>query len=171
MFPMIVVVDEACNGFFSPDGINLIPLQCQLGFDPISGLGPVPCYFLPQPVVAGDVVVVDPDTTNFQDLLRFPDDGTGISRVVYFLSDQDDSQDQDPADVGIPDFFQNNMAIVMEIGDPENGLQYFVHVANPGTYIGISDRRQGIGAPSSGKRPGVLARSEDEILDLLERLP
>jgi hypothetical protein len=170
MFPMIVVVDENCNGFFTPDGINLIPLPCQPGIDPISGLGPVPCYVLPQPVVAGDVLAVDPETLTVQDLLRFPDDGTGLSKVVYFLSDMDDPLDQDLADVGIPDFFQSNTAMVMELAK-EGGFQYFVQVSDPGTYIGISDRGRQPATSSSGRRPADLSRSEEEILDLLERLP
>jgi hypothetical protein len=161
---MIVIVDEDCRGMFTPDGLSFFPLDCQLGFDPISGLGPIPCYFLPQPVVAGDVVVLDRDTFAVKDLLRFPDDGTGTSVVVYFLSDNDDPLDQDPADVGIPDSFQDNAAVVVEIG-PREDFQYFVHVCDPGTYIGISDR------PGGGQRPTVRSRSREEIFDLLERRP
>jgi hypothetical protein len=141
-FPMILIVDENANGFWSPDGgATLVPLDGQPGFDPISGLGPIPCYVLPQSVAVGDLLVLDQEDLTVKDMLRFPDDGTGTASVMYFLSDNEDNS-ADLADVGIPDP-QDIVATQLELNF--QGIDLFLYDVvqqQDGTrarYIGISD--------------------------------
>lgn len=136
-FRQIVILNEYCEGMFSRDGMNYVRLDCVIEIDPLSGL-PVPCFHLPVPVVAGDVLVVDDDGT-VGDLLRFPDfTGQGVADRVYFFSERDDQEpNPPPSDVGIPSFFQDNQAVVGEVGD--EGLNTFTYSTPRAVYFGVSD--------------------------------
>jgi hypothetical protein len=136
-FPMIVVVDEFCSGSWSDNGGDFFfPLDCRIEQDPLSGIF-VPCFILPQPVAAGDVIAIEPGTNRPSDLLRFPDIfGNGTADRVYFFSDQD--SDFAPSDVGLPDQLQPNLVVVFEMGVPEV-FDFFIESTPLALYLAISD--------------------------------
>jgi hypothetical protein len=137
-FPMIVIVDEFCSGSWSDNGGDtFFPLDCFIEQDPLSGIL-VPCFVLPQPVFAGDVVALEPGTQTPSDLLRFPDIfGDGTTDRMYFFSDTEDS-DIAPSDVGLPDHFQPNLVVVFEMGVPEF-FDFFIQSTPLALYLAISD--------------------------------
>jgi hypothetical protein len=137
-FPMVVVFNENCIGFWTMDS-EFIPLQCSIQPDPISGI-PVPTFILPQPVVAGDVIVLEPDGTP-ADLIRFPAvPGTAFATTMLYFSEFDPNEpNSPPSDVGLPEFDPNNATMIDEVGFFEL-FDRFEYSPDQGTlYLGISD--------------------------------
>lgn len=67
----------------------------------------VPTVALPMPVVAGDVVLLDPPgqpgaAPDISDILRFPDIGQGIATAMQLFSDNADGIDNAGDVVGLP---------------------------------------------------------------------
>jgi hypothetical protein len=137
-FPMIVVVDEYCSGSFSTDGGDTFsPLDCFLQFDDcINDF--VPCFVLPQPVFAGDVIGFE-TTGQFSDMLRFLDQGDGTAVLLCFYSDRD-TNDSAPSDVGLPprECYQPVIVFVPEQGIPEV-FDYVLWSTPSAVYLAISD--------------------------------
>jgi hypothetical protein len=130
-----VVLDEFCDGWLAVGGQNYQRLQCDFIQDPISGIV-VPTFFLPFPVAAGDVIVLEP-AGNLSEVLRFPDiDGSGYTPLMMLFSDYDDGVDA-PADVGLPDFFQHNLGRTVEAGDET--FNFFFWMTPRALYFVLSD--------------------------------
>ena len=94
--------DESGNGiqyfFFQPR-----PLPFEVMPDPTGGIttSPVLIYLLGQPVVSGDVALMEPDGSTVADLLRFFTPAGGTTSDVIFYS-RADGLTPTLADVGIP---------------------------------------------------------------------
>jgi hypothetical protein len=102
-----------------------------------------PVYTLPQPVVPGDVLVLEtPGSTRLTDLVRFTVDPAGIPNQMFYFSDIDEGSSPDLSDAGFPTSFQMSMVSVVETGTPEV-YDYFFHSVGPAYYVGISDTMQG----------------------------
>jgi hypothetical protein len=139
-FPMIVVVDEYCSGSVSMDGGDtFFPLHCFLQFDDcVHDL--VPCFILPQPVFAGDVIGTEV-TGAFSEMLRFLDQGDGTAVLLCFYSDKEpDNPDPAPSDVGLPprECYQPVVVFVPEQGVPEV-FDYVLWGTPSAVYLAISD--------------------------------
>jgi hypothetical protein len=143
-FPMGVSFDENCNGvWYNPATGVFNPLPCTLGVDPLSGIV-APVYTLPQPVVPGDVLVLEtPGATQLSDFVRFTFDAAGIPNQMFYFSDIDEGSSPDMSDVGFPTNMQMNAVRVFENGTPEV-YDYFFHPAGPAYYVGTSERRRAI---------------------------
>jgi hypothetical protein len=152
---MLVIVNEWCQGLWTPDGMQFNQLDCQIIPDPITGIS-VPTFFLPQPVFAGDVLALEPTTGQVSDVLRFPGQPGQLTELMSFWSDVDDQEpNPPPSDIGLPPFFLPNAVRVFEMGTPEI-FDFFIQVAGQAMYIAISD------TPTEGGGPptGALADSE-----------
>ena len=130
----IFTFDELGHGT-TPAGASL---PSGIAPDPFSGI-PTLFYTLPFAVVPGDVLISEPGTTNGvpSDLLRFiANQNTGM---VFVFSEQD-GDDADPADVGIPQQFQTNFASISEIGAEGNNFADWVPPTGgaPGAAIGTA---------------------------------
>ena len=137
-FPMIVVVDEYCSGSVSMDGGDtFFPLQCFLQFDDCVN-DFVPCFVLPQPVFAGDVIGTEV-TGELSDMLRFLDQGGGTAYLLCFYSDKE-TGDSAPSDVGLPprQCYQPVVVFVPEQGIPEV-FDYVLWGTPSAVYLAISD--------------------------------
>lgn len=133
--PVIVLIDEYCDGWLFHGGQDFEPIPCDFFPDPISGLV-VPTFFLPFPVAVGDVVVFEPQG-NLSEVLRFPEiDGSGYTPLMMLFSDVEDGAEA-PADVGIPDFFQERLGRTVETGD--ESFNYFLWPTRRALYFVISD--------------------------------
>jgi hypothetical protein len=115
----IITFDENGKGAFD-DGRTLDYGIGDAGVDPV----PLPTlfYYLPFPVVQGDVAVLEPGTNLVSDVLRFTTDPAINASRVYIYSDMESTDiTKDLADVGIPQLGGTNVAIVFERG-LEGGL-------------------------------------------------
>lgn len=110
---LIVNFDENGNlsatGGFTTTGVNGTD-----PFDPGNGLNPL-IYVVGtgHNLVDGDVLLTEPGSTNFSDLLRFYFNPNSNSELVIVYSDTDDSVGQ-KADVGLPSLFQSNLLTLDE---------------------------------------------------------
>jgi hypothetical protein len=88
---MAVIFSESCVGYFTMD--SRFPRRtvqfCPTNLVKWSNL------FLPQPVVAGDVLMVHADGTP-TDLIRFPDDGGDMTTRMLYYSDPEPSEPNAP---------------------------------------------------------------------------
>jgi hypothetical protein len=138
-FPMILMFNENCMGFWTMDS-QFVPLDCTIEPDPLSGL-PVPTFFLPQPVVPGDVVIVDPDGTP-ADVIRFPADPvTGLANTMLYFSDIDPTDpNPPPSDMsGLPPNIDPNAIVINEMGAFEVFDSFSYSPDGITFYLGISD--------------------------------
>jgi hypothetical protein len=160
-FPLITV-DENCNGtilFVGGGGSPNGPLQCALQQDPgPGGLASVVTYNLAGPpnLTAGDVLMVDPTTGAFLDVVRFnPADANGYPASLLFYSDNVPTADALGDTSSPPLAFYTNQISIIEGGDEiNNGALYTPLPGQPGfvngfnvTYNLISD---GAGVPEPG---------------------
>jgi len=139
-----------------------------LVLDPTGGVGGNPkqvlTFALPEPVVAGTVIISEPGGgTTPSDVLRFTDATGRLTGVtdpattrMIFYSDLPGPGDPTPpplADTGFPDNLTvGNIAFATEIG-PEGNNSFLWQPGAPypanNEYIGISDGRIGIPEPAS----------------------
>jgi PEP-CTERM motif len=110
--------------------------------DPTVMGGPaVLTYVLPFDITSGDLVLLEPDTNQPSDLLRFIESNpnAGGANTVLFYSDNEDGVDA-PADVGLPPNIGvpfGSALTFFEVG-PEgmNGFTYIPGPGDPGAGIG-----------------------------------
>jgi hypothetical protein len=162
--PMKVSFDENGNGtiVLSTDpNQKPMTLKGTLMLDPSIPVGGTPTmvlvYQLPEPVVAGDVIINEPNTSGaWSDVLRFTD-ATGILRgitrdtfmIFYSEKPLDQHETQLLADTGFPDNVgRGNNITITEMGingkpysEFNNGFNYLPGAPYPfnNQYIGISD--------------------------------
>jgi hypothetical protein len=88
----------------------------------------------PPAVVGGDVVLLNTDTS-LSDLIRFDSN----SKSFFFYSDLDGGVDQ-PADLGLPTAFNNNVVRLSEVslGGGLTGLNYTPSADQPGFVPGFA---------------------------------
>jgi hypothetical protein len=159
----IITVDENGVGSldFRPNG-GFFPLVGMLQPDPgPGGLPAVLTYNLlgPPALVAGDVLLIDPDTRTFLDVVRFNPAGTGGNPAypasLVFYSDDIDGFDSLGDTSSPPSAFYTNLVRIDEVGDEiNNGAVYTPGPADPGfvpgfsvTYVLISDGSGPLAAP------------------------
>ena len=126
---LIVNFDEngnlSANSGFTATGVNGPDPS-----DPLNGLNPL-IYVVGtgHNIVDGDVLLREPGSTNFSDLLRFYFDPNSNSELVIVYSDNDDS-DGDKADVGLPALLQSNLLTLDETtrADGSDGLFGYIPV-------------------------------------------
>jgi len=162
--PFQITFDEFGTAFYVQNGLPTVhTLTGTIVDDPTEGVGgkaiKVQAYSLPEPVVAGTVIIFEPGpdgkpTDVISDVLRFTD-ATGrltgatdrATTMMIFYSDLPETGELNPppADTGFPDNLDvGNIERITEIG-PE-GNNFFVWrpgAAYPANneYIGISDGR------------------------------
>jgi hypothetical protein len=120
-----VSLDENGNGVW--DGHQLDYGIGDAGVDPVSM--PTLFYYLPFPVVQGDLQVTEPDGT-LSDVLRFISDATINASRVYVYSDMETTDiAKDLADVGLPQPWQN--VFVTEERGLEGGLNGVTYLPTP----------------------------------------
>lgn len=156
--PFSITFDEFGNGSYVQNGLPTVhTVTGSLVPDPTEPVGgrivQVLAYALPEPVVAGTVIIPEP-TGGISDVLRFTD-ATGrltgvtdpLTTIMIFYSDLPEPGEIDfpPADTGFPTNLTAGNVVTgpTEIG-PEGGFNFFVYL--PGAdypannrYIGISD--------------------------------
>jgi hypothetical protein len=139
--PGTPLAGPAFNMSFDEKGIGFINGVPDPGI-PVGGGGID--YFLPVPVIPGDVLVMSPGDVNatpsdVSDLLSFSNTGPNGNGVLLYRSLIDDSDlVRDPADV--PNFPINAAFIAQEIGPEGNNGFLWAPPPGPGTtYQGISD--------------------------------
>jgi hypothetical protein len=164
--PFQITFDEYGTAFYVQNGLPQIhTLSATIVLDPTGGVGgtpkPVLAYALPEPVVAGTVLISEP-TGGTSDVLRFTDATgrlTGVtdptSTIMIFYSDLPEPGELNPppADTGFPDNLTvGNIAFATEIGPEDNNFFVFrpgaAYPAN-NEFIGISDGRIGVPEPAS----------------------
>ena len=141
---VIITVDENGNGTLDL-GLGPFPLPGVLLPDPTpEGLTvPVLTYVLPFPVVFGDLVLLEPGSTNeYSDVIRF------FNTSLIFYSDISTSDPPDAlADTGLPINIRP-VIFIPEIGpEGDNGVTYVAPSGTPGsllsgepvTYVIVSD--------------------------------
>ena len=107
------------GGGFGPSG----PISGFMSTDPYSGLLTL-TYTLPFGATSGDVLLLDPETSQLSDVLRFG------GNHLWFFSDVGDA---DMADVGLPPAIEpNNIGPFPETG-VEGGFRDFVWAPVPGS--------------------------------------
>jgi hypothetical protein len=164
--PFRITFDEFGTGFYVQNGLPTVhSVTGTLVLDPTVGVGgtpkPVLTFLLPEPVVAGTVIISEPGGGT-SDVLRFTDASgklTGVTdplttRMIFYSDLPEPGElNPPPADTGFPDNLTvGNIAFATEIG-PE-GNNFFIYrpgAAYPANneYIGISDGRIGIPEPAS----------------------
>ena len=142
----LITVDENGNGRldFSGCGSGITALHGVLQADPgPGGLSSVLTYNLlgPPSLVAGDVLLVDPDG-NFLDVVRFNPAGTGnpsYPASLLFYSDNTDGFDALADTPSPPLAFYTNMLRIPEIGtETSNGAIYTPLAGQPGFVAGFT---------------------------------
>ena len=161
-FTVTINVDENCDGTFTNSSGFFSALPCGLQNDPgPGGLANVLTYDLLNPpgLVAGDLLLLDPDGVTLSDVVRFndteigPGGGTG---VLAFYSNPADGPDG-LADTPTPPaaFYANILSLTEEGADPPAFVSYTPTAGEPGfvagaagpvTYNIVSDA----GAPEPG---------------------
>jgi hypothetical protein len=132
-------------------------LKGTLMADPSGGVGgePVLVYKLPEPVIAGDVIINEPGTSGWSDVLRFTDKSGILSGVtsgtwMIFYSDVEKGEPHPLlADTGFPtNVGTGNKITITEMGingkpysEFNNGFDYTPGAPYPANneYHGISD--------------------------------
>jgi hypothetical protein len=136
--PPVITLDE-----FGMSGGTFGGLPSGLSADPTVMGGPaVLTYVLPFDITSGDVVLLEPDTNQPSDLLRFIEgnENAGGANTLLFYSDNGDGADA-PADVGLPPNIGEPFGAALsffEVG-PEgmNGFTYTPGVDDPGAGGGL----------------------------------
>jgi hypothetical protein len=136
--PFTTTFDEDLSGTYRANGGPTTPLTGSLQPDPLNGGTLVPTFVLPEPVLAGDVLITDHGSSTLSDLLRFPDNGGGIATVMMYYSLIPSTGTPSASDVGIPSTFQpNHVTIDESLGQPGN--DGFIYNAGGNVFHGISD--------------------------------
>ena len=156
--PFSITFDEFGNGSYVQNGLPTVTtVTGTLVNDPTVGIGGQPrqvlAYALPEPVVAGTVIIPEPGGGT-SDVLRFTDstDGrlTGVTglgtTIMIFYSDLPEPGDLNPppADTGFPDNLGTGTQVTgpTEVGpEGNNGFTYIPGAPYPANneYHGISD--------------------------------
>jgi hypothetical protein len=129
--PQTINFDENGNGT-----IDGSPLDHGIGN---SGVDSVPLstlfYYLPFPVVEGDLQVTEPDGT-LSDVLRFISDATiNASRVYVYSEIEATDPAKDLADVGLPNPWQNVVTMSEQgLEGGINGVTYLPTPNQPGSF-------------------------------------
>jgi hypothetical protein len=142
-FTVTINVDENCNGSLSnSNGVNDV-LPCGLQNDPgPGGLNNVLTYDLLSPpgLVAGDLLLTDPDTGQLSDVVRFnPNEvgpGGGLGSLVFYSNPADGPDG--PADTPSPptQFYANFLALQEQGADPPAFVIYTPTAGEPGFVAG-----------------------------------
>ena len=157
--PIRLSFDEAGVGSYVQNGLpTVVPVTGTLVVDPTQP-GAVPtmvlAYALPEPVVAGTVIIPEPaaDGGGISDVLRFTD-STGIlsgvtnpaTTIMIYYSDfvAGDPDDNQLADTGFPANLTAGIVVTgpIEVGpEGNNGFTYLAGAAYPANneFVGISD--------------------------------
>jgi hypothetical protein len=155
-FSQTISIDENGNGTFNDNGTSR-PLDYGIGDPGIDPVGlPTLFYYLPFPVVQGDVAVLEPSTTTeLSDVLRFINDPAGINASrVYVYSDIDAIDPaKDLADVGLPPLGSDVIRVF------ETGLEGGI---NGATWQPLP------GEPGYGTTPGIAPLTYKFISDVPE---
>jgi hypothetical protein len=131
----IISFDENGNGT-----IDGRPLDYGIGD---SGVDPVPTptlfYYLPFPVVQGDLQIFEPDGT-ISDVLRFTNTpGANFGRVYVYSDNTDiDVGKADLADVGIPQPWTGGIVVTMPEAGSENGWNGVIWQPTPNQPGGLT---------------------------------
>lgn len=157
-FTITFSVDEDGHGTATNSTGFFSALPFSLANDPTpGGLANAATYGLLNPpgLVAGNLILLEPGTGNFSDLIRFNPTENGGSLVFY--SDTTDGVDS-KADIGFPTGFNIDSAFV-EVGpEGNNGFTYTPIAGEPGfiagargpvTYVLISDSPSAVPLPST----------------------
>jgi hypothetical protein len=137
--PFVAHFDESGQGTVSSNGGPDLPFLATLQPDPLNNNTLVPTFTLPEPVLAGDVLVTDVGTGAQSDLVRFPEDpnNPGLAFVMMYYSTVPSSGPPSLSDVGIPSAFQTNFTTITEsLG---GGLDGFMYEAGGNVFIGLSN--------------------------------
>jgi hypothetical protein len=131
-FGQTITFDENGNGTI--DGRSLDYSIGPSGVDPVPP-GPIPTlfYYLPFPVIAGDLQVFEPagSTGNISDILRFISDPFTNTSHVYVYSDIETTDvSKDLADVGLPGAWDAIVVQVPEVG-LEGGVNGAIYMPTP----------------------------------------
>jgi len=134
----LITVDEFGVGTldFSAEGGGVFPLTGVLAPDPgPGGLPSVLTYDLlgPPGLVAGDVLLFDPDVGAVLDVIRFNPAGTGgpgYPASLLFYSDNIGGADAPGDTPSPPTAFYPNQRTLTELG-PEGGIQYADYTPGP----------------------------------------
>jgi hypothetical protein len=153
--PFLFKFDENGHGTIAIGLGSPTPLNGILAGEPPVGAGAklVLTYFLPEPVVTGDVCFFEPGTPGDKsDCLRFTDNtgtisggATGAGARMIFYSDVEVGEiGADLADTGFPaNIGTGNFLLLPEVGsEGNNGFDYLpggVGPPNNNEYVGISD--------------------------------
>jgi hypothetical protein len=115
----------------------------------------VPTVLLPSPVIAGDVVLLDPPgptgALDPSDILRFPDQGNGLSTWMQLLSDNGDGVDNVGDITGIPPL----QSLGSNVTIPEDPSEITSYQAGANSYTVYSDA--GIDPGGMTPEPGSLS--------------
>lgn len=138
-------VDELGNGTLDFGGLGTFQSIGLLMPDPgPGGLASALTYSLlgPPSLVGGDVLIFEPGSRLFSDVIRFNPDGTapGSLASLVFYSDLPEPGEIPPlADVGFPAAFYTNVLSFLEadIGNGEVGLIYHPTQGQPGFVDGF----------------------------------
>ncbi len=129
----IFTFDEYGNG-----NLNGNPVPSSIVPDPSGGVtAPVLVYNLPFPVIAGDVLLIEPGSTNqISDVVRFWNPTGGNQSEIIFYSDFSANDPADaPADTGLPTQLINPLYLA-EIGPEGNNGATYIASGGPGTIPG-----------------------------------
>jgi hypothetical protein len=139
---ILITVDENGNGSYSGQ-----TLPYYIGPDPTGGVpSNVLIYPLLFDVAPGDVLLFEPGSTSFSDVIRFIPIGTIPMSQLIFYSDNTPGADAQ-ADVGLPEVLSSIRVSISELGpEGNNGAYYTPLLGQPGygtgmdiTYHFISD--------------------------------
>jgi len=164
--PFRITFDENGNGSYVQNGLPTVhPVAGTVILDPTAGIGgnpkPVLAYALPEPVVAGTVLIPEPgggtgDAIRFTDatgrLTGVTDPATTI--MIYYSELPELGEIADLADSGFPDNLTAGNLVTgpTEVGpEGNNGFTYRPGAPYPANneYIGISDATITVPEPTS----------------------
>ena len=129
-----ITVDENGHGMLVNPVSGTFVLPSSMAADPgPGGLASALTYNLlgPPGLVTGDVVLLEPGSTDLSEVLRFNSNGT-----LVFYSDNADGVDA-LADTGLPNAFNTNVVRISEVGaEGSNGAFYTPTANQPGFVAG-----------------------------------